>query len=91
MRLDVLGLEGSSSLGWNLLPEIKTLIRNFTSDIIEEIAVQVCTVVKYNGIVKFVEKVQDDNWKPFVERHTRGTMLWPPGILYNPATQSLSK
>lgn len=75
IRLDVLGLEGSSSLGWTLLPEIKTLIRNFTNDIIEEIGVQ----------------VQEDNWVPYREgRQTSKGMLWPPGVLYDPATQSSS-
>lgn len=76
VRLDVLGLEGSSSLGWTLLPEIKTLIRNFTNDIIEEIGVQ----------------VQEDNWLPYREgRQSFKGSLWPPGVLYNPATQSCSR
>lgn len=76
MRLDVLGLEGSSSLGWTLLPEIKTLIRNFTNDIIEEIGVQ----------------VQEDSWMPYREgRHSLKGSLWPPGVLYDPTTQSSSR
>ena len=77
IRLDVLGLEGSSSLGWTLLPEIKTLIRNFTNDIIEEIGVQ----------------VQEDSWYPYREGRQQSSKdaLWPPGVLYNPAIQSSSK
>jgi hypothetical protein len=76
VRLDVLGLEGSSSLGWTMLPEIKTLIRNFTNDIIEEVGVQ----------------VQEDSWHPFREgRPQARAALWPAGVLYNPAAQSSSK
>ena len=53
MRLDLLGLEGSASLGWNLLPEIKTLIRNFTNDILDETAVRVSIVHASNHFLLY--------------------------------------